>query len=62
MGHYVELMYNGKILRCRVVDCGSMADDDRRIFDLQPGVCTYFGAETPEFGWGIRTVQWRFAD
>ncbi len=61
LGHYVELMYDGKILRCRVVDTGTMASDGR-LFDLQPGVCTYFGAETPEFGWNIRTVKWRFAD
>lgn len=61
IGRYVELNYNGIILRCRVVDTGTMANDGR-LFDLQPGVCTYFGAETPEFGWGIRTVKWRFAD
>lgn len=61
MGRYVELNYNGIILRCRVVDTGEMASDGR-LFDLQPGVCTAFGAETPEFGWGIRVVKWRFAD
>lgn len=61
MGRTVELNYNGMILRCRVVDCGYMANDGR-LFDLQPGVCTYFGAETPEFGWGIRTIKWRFVD
>ena len=60
-GRYVDLMYNGLILRCRVVDTGEMASDGR-LFDLQPGVCTYFGAETPEFGWNLRFVKWRFAD
>lgn len=61
LGQYVELKYNGVILRCKIVDTGEMASDGR-LFDLQPGVCTAFGAETPEFGWGIRTVQWRFAN
>lgn len=59
MGRYVELSYGGKTLVCRVVDCGYMSNDGR-LFDLQPGVCTYFGAETPEFGWGLRTIKWRF--
>lgn len=62
LGRYVELMYNGKILRCKVVDTGMGGISDSRLFDLQPGVCTYFGAETPEFGWDLRTIQWRFAD
>ena len=61
MGKYVDLMYGGVVLRCRVVDTGEMASDGR-LFDLQPGVCTAFGAETPEFGWGVRTLKWRFAD
>lgn len=59
VGQYVDLMYNGIVLRCRIVDTGGLAPG--RLFDLQPGVCTAFGAETPEFGWGVRTVKWRFA-
>ncbi|MDR2035418.1 MAG: hypothetical protein LBP91_01905 [Coriobacteriales bacterium] len=61
MGRYVYLMYGDVILKCRIVDTGEMAPDGR-LFDLQPGVCTAFGAETPEFGWGIRWVKWKFAD
>ncbi|MDR1358921.1 MAG: hypothetical protein LBJ48_06170 [Coriobacteriales bacterium] len=61
MGRTVELMYGGVILRCRIVDTGEMTTDGR-LFDLQPGVCTAFGAETPEFGWGVRTIKWRLVD
>lgn len=61
MGRYVEIMYGGVIVRTQIVDNGTMAPDGR-LFDLQPGLCTAFGAETPEFGWGVRTVKWRFAD
>lgn len=61
MGRWVEIMYGGVIVRTQIVDNGTMAPDGR-LFDLQPGLCTAFGAETPEFGWGVRTVKWRFAD
>jgi len=61
MGRYVYLMYGDVVLKCRIVDNGEMAPDGR-LFDLQPGVCTAFGAPTPEFGWGIRWVKWKFAD
>jgi hypothetical protein len=61
IGRYVDLMYGGVVLRCRIVDTGEMAPDGR-LFDLQPGVCTAFGAETPEFGWGVRTIKWRLVD
>jgi len=61
IGRSVYLMYGDVILKCRIVDTGEMASDGR-LFDLQPGVCTAFGAETPEFGWGIRWVKWKFAD
>ena len=60
VGRYIEIMYGGVILRCKIVDTGGLAPG--RLLDLQPGVCTAFGAETPEFGWGVRTVKWRFAD
>jgi len=61
LGQYVDLMYGDVILRCKIVDTGPLANDGR-LFDLQPGVCTAFGAETPEFGWGVRTIKWRFVD
>jgi len=61
VGRHVYLMYGDVVLKCRIVDTGPLADDGR-LFDLQPGVCTAFGAETPEFGWGIRWVKWKFAD
>lgn len=60
LGRYVEIMYGGVIVRCKIVDTGGLAPG--RLFDLQPGVCTALGAETPEFGWGVRTIKWRFAD
>lgn len=59
LGKYVDIMYGGVILRCKITDTGQLAPG--RLFDFQPGVCTAFGAETPEFGWGVRTVKWRFA-
>ncbi|MCL2529641.1 MAG: hypothetical protein FWE41_04845 [Coriobacteriia bacterium] len=61
LGRHVYLMYGDVILKCRIVDTGELAPDGR-LWDLQPGVCTAFGAETPEFGWGIRWVKWKFAD
>lgn len=60
LGRHIEVMYGGVIVRTQIVDTGTLAPD--RLFDLQPGLCTAFGAETPEFGWGVRTVKWRFAN
>jgi hypothetical protein len=61
LGRYIYISYGGVTLKVRIVDTGSGGGPDR-LFDLQPGVCTAFGAPTPEFGWGVRTIQWRFAD
>lgn len=57
MGRTIEIMYGGQIIRAKIVDNGTLAPG--RLLDFQPGLCTAFGAETPEFGWGVRTVKWR---
>jgi hypothetical protein len=61
LGRTIEIRYNGTVVRTRIVDVGNITDPER-LFDLQPGLCTAFGAPTPEFGWGVRTIQWRFVD
>jgi len=61
LGRHIYVMYGDVILKVRIVDVGELAPDGR-LFDLQPGICTAFGAETPEFGWGVRWIKWKFAD
>jgi hypothetical protein len=60
LGRYIYIEYGGVTLLVQIVDTG-FGGGPNRLFDLQPGVCTAFGAETPEFGWGVRTIHWRFA-
>jgi hypothetical protein len=63
MGRWVYLEYNGIVVKSHIVDCGALyLAGDGRLFDLQPGLCTAFGAETPEFSWGVRPIRWKFAD
>ncbi|MDR3136979.1 MAG: hypothetical protein LBU07_06205 [Coriobacteriales bacterium] len=61
LGRVIDVQYGGVIMRTRIVDVGNLAVSGR-LFDLQPGLCLAFGAPTPEFGWGVRTVQWRFVN
>ena len=63
MGRYIYIEYKGVVVKSKIVDCGNIsAGSADRLLDLQPGLCTAFGAETPEFGWGVRSVRWKFAD
>lgn len=61
LGRWIYISYGDVTLKVQIVDTG-MYSPDGRIFDLQPGIVTAFGAPTPEFGWGVRWVSWRFAD